>query len=140
MRLANRYTIGSGSQGSRAKVGSSPEFPKFTAEAVSPSLQLANSQVWDLLSPEGCDGTSGAKHRRRCRQYQPVIPGTFYPLSDGPFSRSSLSFRTCSRCLSELCLCTLRPISGLATFLGGDRLIKPYQRSNPRIPIRIIVR
>ena len=68
---------------------------------------------------------------------KPVIPGSFYPLSDGPSMRNHRitkpDFRPCSTCRSRsqapLCLCTLRMISNhsegtfgrLRYTLGGDR-------------------
>ena len=72
---------------------------------------------WDRLQPQDAMSRHrGAKPPRRCELWgdKPVIPGSFYPLSDGPSMRNhriTKSVRPCSTCRSRsqapLCLYTL---------------------------------
>ena len=95
---------------------------------------------WDRLQPQDAMSRHrGAKPPVDVDSWgdKPVIPGSFYPLSDGPSMRNHRitkpDFRPCSTCRSRsqapLCLCTLRMISNhsegtfgrLRYTLGGDR-------------------
>ena len=72
---------------------------------------------WDRLTAPGCDEpTSRCQTSPSMNSWgdKPVIPGSFYPLSDGPSMRNhriTKSFRPCSTCRSRsqapLCLYTL---------------------------------
>ena len=110
------------------------------SEPSSRTALLANSKPLGPTSAPGCDEPTS-----RCQTSpsmwtlggdKPVIPGSFYPLSDGPTistagSRSRLSSCSTRRCRSEapLCLYTLRAIPNAAGGLferlryplGGDR-------------------
>ncbi len=110
---------------------------------------------WDRLQPQDAMSRHrGAKPPVDVDSWgdKPVIPGSFYPLSDGPSMRNHRitkpDFRPCSTCRSRsqapLCLYTLRMISNhsegtfgrLRYLLGGDRPSQTAHLTLSPCPIR----